>query len=68
MRLSLKGADAHNFLEKLVTLVLPSQNAFEGLLVRSLDRLGHLHFRWGMPAACQMPAGMAKQAEVIHGF
>ena len=24
--------------------MLPSQNAFEGLLLRSLDRLGHLHF------------------------
>lgn len=41
----LHGAEAYDFLEKLTYLVLPSQNAFEGILTRSLDRAGHLHFR-----------------------
>ena len=45
VRVSLSGAAAHDALEKIVYLLLPSQNAFEGLLVRQLDRAGHMHFK-----------------------
>ena len=47
MHIKLHGADAYHFLEKLSYLVLPSQNAFEGILLRSLDAAGNLTFRWG---------------------
>ncbi len=46
---------AYDFLEKLVYVVLPSQNAFEGLLLKSLDKGGNIHFRWevGVLEVCQ---------------
>ena len=43
--MKLHGAEAHDFLEKLAYLVLPSQNAFDGILMRQLDSAGTLHFR-----------------------
>jgi hypothetical protein len=49
VHVSLSGRDAYDFLEKLVTLVLPSQNAFEGIMLKTLDRQHHVHFKvgWG---------------------
>lgn len=51
--MTLEGRQAHDFLEKLVYLVLPAQNAFDGLLMKQLDRAGGLHFR------CAWPGGLA---------
>jgi len=45
VHVALTGAAAHDALEKIVYLLLPSQNAFEGLLVRQLDRAGNMHFK-----------------------
>jgi hypothetical protein len=44
---SLSGAPAHDMLEKIAYLLLPSQSAFEGLLARQVDAAGHLHFKVG---------------------
>jgi ribosomal protein L5 len=45
VHVTLSGAAAHDALEKIVYLLLPSQNAFDGLLTRQLDRAGNLHFK-----------------------
>jgi ribosomal protein L5 len=45
VRVTLRGRAAHDALDKIAYLLLPSQNAFEGLLVRQLDAAGGLHFR-----------------------
>jgi ribosomal protein L5 len=45
VHVTLSDAAAHDALEKIVYLLLPSQSAFEGLLVRQLDKAGHIHFK-----------------------
>jgi ribosomal protein L5 len=45
VHVTLRGPSAHDALEKLVYLLLPSQSAFDGLLTRQLDAAGNLHFK-----------------------
>lgn len=41
----LTGRDAYDLLQKLVYVLLPSQNGFSGVTSRAFDRAGNLHFR-----------------------
>lgn len=45
VHVSLRGPEAYDALEKIVYLLLPSQNAFDGLPDSQLDRAGHMHFK-----------------------
>jgi ribosomal protein L5 len=53
VKVSLRGGAAHDALEKLAYLALPSQSTFDGLLLRQLDRGGHMHFK--LPSMVNLP-------------
>lgn len=45
VKVRLTGRDAYDLLQKLVYVLLPSQNGFSGITSRSFDKAGNLHFR-----------------------
>eukprot|EP00775_Hariotina_reticulata_P000990 gene990-1321_t len=49
VKVRLSGAAAMDMLQKITYLVLPTQNAFKGINVTSVDRAGNIHFRSVLP-------------------
>lgn len=46
VQIRLEGPEAYDFLEKVGYLLLPNQNAFEGIMDRSISKSGGVGFTW----------------------